>query len=148
MINNFKFKNRYINQLINDKELTLHKMFGLYEPPIKNSITDKAILVENCIESAKNEAVKIKISCDKDLLTDANEQSTTLIDSFRGVLSQLDNIAEDEYSYYKAYTELMDLFIRILEDEKIDISKYSNHITSSEWKIITRKKKIDNLLDE
>lgn len=50
----------------------------------------------------------------------------------------------DEYGY--AYEALVDLMSEIISKENIDLTKYSCNLTETEWKKLTRGKRIDDLL--
>lgn len=50
----------------------------------------------------------------------------------------------DDYNY--AYDSLVDLLTEIINKDNIDLTKYSINITESEWRKLTRGRRIDDLM--
>jgi len=138
----------YLKDILNEKECRFEEFFKIKEFPNARLMIEKSYEDENLINAVIDSSNWIQKYCKEDSLYFVNEYAEKVSEDLQTIKESKLKLQEKLYEVHDSHSELQNLLIKIIQQEDIDLSKYSNFFTEKDREMMVRKRKINSVLDE
>jgi hypothetical protein len=138
----------YLRDILNDKECDFEGFFKIKPFPDSKKMIKKSYDDENLVNAVIDSSNWIKKYCKDDSLFYVNEYAEKVSEDLQIIKESKLELQEKLYEVQESHLDLKNLLIKVLQEEDIDLSKYSNFFTEKDREMMVRKRKIDSVLDD
>ena len=138
-----------VEELIDEIEHRFEKFFDINPFPDSKESSKLLKDLEQNIRDINIKLKQLSSFCDKDQLRDSIKSADDLKYLIDGSLSEyIDKQLAINYKYVNAYADLKALLVEILNNEEVDLTKYSTKISKETYEAFVRKNKLIDLNNE
>jgi hypothetical protein len=148
--NRFTLRPRHynLNEIIDEKGTNFHDFFTIDKIQDSSDLVKEVYRNEDLVNSIIKKSDLIRKYTNEDSLSYVREYSEEVSEDLKVIQQYTENLTVVFDEMEDSYNQLKTLFVKILEYEDIDLSKYSSYFTEKDRSLQIRKRKIDSILDE